>query len=70
MIVMQVSYPLMRNIICQILSTCEFSNSRSVGRPKILTSTLIFFLSALTSLISPVKPVKGPKLTFTLSPTI
>ena len=65
------SYAMGRNIsTAYSRSTCELSSSKGVLRPKILTDTLSFFFYLLTSSTMPVKPLNGPSLTLTVSPTI
>src|SRR4051812_18016552 len=53
----------------QTFSTCVYSNSTGVARPKIDTATLSRPFSSSTSSTMPVKEVKGPSLTRTCSPT-
>ncbi len=43
-------------------------SSSGVFLPKIFTITLSFFFSSLISSMMPVKVLKGPSITFTLSP--
>ena len=49
-------------------STCIKPSSSGVLRPKILTITFNFFLSLLISSITASNPLKGPSVTFMLSP--
>src|SRR5262249_38091138 len=53
----------------QRFSTCEKSNSTGVGRPKMLTMTLSFCLSGLTSWTVPEKFANAPTTTRTSSPS-
>ena len=50
-------------------STCIKPNSNGVFLPKILTITFNLRFSLLTSSITPLKPLKGPSITFTVSST-
>ena len=47
----------------------EYVSQVLIPTEKTFTITLSFFFSALTSSITPVKPLKGPKVIFTFSPT-
>ena len=49
-----------RNLLYYSRSTCEFSSSNGVLRPKILTITFSFFFSLFTSSIIPLNPLNGP----------
>ena len=50
-------------------STCEYSSSTGVARPKIDTATLIRAFSSSTSSTRPLNEVNGPSQTRTCSPT-
>src|SRR5712691_2680375 len=50
-------------------STCEYSSSTGVARPKIDTATLIRDFSSSTSSTTPLNEVNGPSETRTCSPT-
>src|SRR5207248_9247276 len=50
-------------------STCEYSSSTGVARPKIDTATLSRDFSSSTSSTTPLNEVKGPSETRTCSPT-
>ena len=56
-------------IPCYSFSTCIKPNSSGVLRPNIFTMTFSFFFSLFTSSMIPLNPLKGPKVTFTVSPT-
>lgn len=51
-------------------STCELSSSTGVSRSKSFTLTLSFFFSGKTSVTLPLKPLKRPSMTLTVSPTM
>src|SRR6185436_18584056 len=51
-----------------IFSTCQYSSSTGVVRPKMATSTFSLPLLGLTSSILPLKLTNGPSFTRTLSP--
>src|SRR5690348_4605152 len=50
-------------------STCEYSSSTGVTRPKIHTATSNRAFSSSTSSTKPLNVLKGPSLTRTCSPT-
>src|SRR6185436_4325964 len=52
----------------QTFSTCPYSSSTGVARPKIETATLRRPFSSSTSSTNPVNEVNGPSLTRTCSP--
>src|ERR1700684_2205064 len=52
----------------QTFSTCEYSSSTGVARPKIDTATLIRDFSSSTSSTTPLNEVNGPSETRTCSP--
>ena len=51
-------------------STSIKPSSNGVLRPKILTIPFSLRFSPLTSSMSPLNPLKGPTITFTVSPTV
>src|SRR5206468_7590911 len=53
----------------QAFSTCQYSNSTGVLRPKMLTVTLSLPRSGSISSITPLKFRKGPSLILMVSPT-